>query len=346
MTSGACRSISFFSRLLRLMTRRYRSFRSEVAKRPPSSGTSGRSSGGITGITSRIIHCGLLPLLRKASTTFRRLAYFSRFCSEVSVRIFSRSSTGERLDFHPLQQFLDGFGAHHGLEAGGAVLLVELAELGFVLDDLALFDRSFAGLDDHVGLEVQHRLQVAQRDVQHVPDAAGQALEEPDVRAGRSQLNVAQPFAAHLGERDFHAALVADHAAVLHALVLAAQALPVGYRAENAGAEQAVALRLEGAVVDRFRLGDFAVRPAADLLRRSQADADGVEIGDGFPRSNGLERYIISSSIVVVGCQFSNATVNAAATGRLSNCLTARLAAKGHAFRRAVTLPVTAGFSR
>ena len=84
-----------------------------------------------------------------------------------------------------------------------------------------------------------------------------------------------------LRQRDFHAALVADHAAVLHALVLAAQALPVGDRAEDAGAEQAVALRLEGAVVDRLRLGDFAVRPAADLFRRSQADADGVEIGNG-----------------------------------------------------------------
>ena len=52
MMSGACSSMNRFSRLLRLMTRRYRSFRSEVAKRPPSSGTSGRRSGGMTGTTS------------------------------------------------------------------------------------------------------------------------------------------------------------------------------------------------------------------------------------------------------------------------------------------------------
>src|SRR5580658_7481716 len=71
---------------------RYRSFKSEVANRPPSSGTSGRSSGGITGITSRIIHSGLLPDLRKLSTTLSRLAYFSFFCAEVSVFIFSRIS--------------------------------------------------------------------------------------------------------------------------------------------------------------------------------------------------------------------------------------------------------------
>ena len=186
----------------------------------------------------------------------------------------------QAFDLNALQQFFDGFGAHHGLEAGGAVLLVEFAELGLVLDDLALFHRSFARLDHDVGFEVEHRLKVAQRDVEDVPDAAGQSLEEPHVRAGRSQLNVAQALAADFRQRDFHAALVADHAAVLHALVLAAQALPVGYRAKDARAEQAIALRLEGAVVDGLRLGDFAVRPAADFFRRGQADADRVEIGD------------------------------------------------------------------
>ena len=46
----------------------------------------------MTGITSRIIQFGLLPLLRNASTTFSRLAYFKRFCSEGSCFIFSRSS--------------------------------------------------------------------------------------------------------------------------------------------------------------------------------------------------------------------------------------------------------------
>src|SRR5208337_3983087 len=112
-------------------------------------------------------------------------------------------------------------------------------------------------------------------------DARGQALEEPHVRARRSQLNVAHALAAYLAHRHFHAALVADHAAVLHALVLAAQALPVRHRAEDARAEQAVALRLEGAVVDGLRLGHLAMRPTADLFRRSQHDADGVEIGDG-----------------------------------------------------------------
>ena len=83
---------------------------------------------------------------------------------------------------------------------------------------------------------------------------------------------------ADLGLRDFNAALLADHATVLQALVLAAQAFVVLDRAKDLGAEQAVTLRLEGAVVDGLRLLDFAERPAADLLRRGEADSDGIEM--------------------------------------------------------------------
>src|SRR3954464_15975829 len=65
---------------------------------------------------------------------------------------------------------------------------------------------------------------------------------------------------------------------MLHALVLAAQALPVGDRAKDARAEQPIALRLEGAIVDGLRLGDFTIAPAPDLFRRSPTDLDGIEI--------------------------------------------------------------------
>src|SRR5258708_1260404 len=101
------------------------------------------------------------------------------------------------------------------------------------------------------------------------------------MRTGRRQLNVSQALAADIGERDFDAALVADYAPMLHALVLAAEALPVGDRAKDASAKEAVALRFEGAVIDGFGLGYFTVRPATDFLRRSQADSNGVEIGNG-----------------------------------------------------------------
>jgi hypothetical protein len=46
---------------------------------------------------------------------------------------------------------------------------------------------------------------------------------------------------------------------MFHALVFAAQAFPVSDRAKDAGAEQAIAFRLERAVVDGFRLSYFAV---------------------------------------------------------------------------------------
>ena len=83
--SGALSWMSRLRRLLRLMTRRYRSFRSDVANRPPSSWTMGRSSGGITGSTSMTIHSGLLPDRRKASTTSRRLTMRAFFWPEASL---------------------------------------------------------------------------------------------------------------------------------------------------------------------------------------------------------------------------------------------------------------------
>src|SRR5690606_22834909 len=109
----------------------------------------------------------------------------------------------------------------------------------------------------------------------HHAQARRQALQEPDVRDRAGQLDVAHALAAHLGHRDFDAALLADDAAMLQALVLAAKALVVLDRTEDLGAEQAIALRLERAVVDGFRLADFAERPRADLLGRCDADLDG-----------------------------------------------------------------------
>ena len=88
--SGAARSRRRFKRLLRLITRRYRSFKSEVAKRPPSSGTSGRKSGGSTGSTFITIHSGLLFDSLNASINFKRLDAFLSFVSEVVCGISSR----------------------------------------------------------------------------------------------------------------------------------------------------------------------------------------------------------------------------------------------------------------
>src|SRR5690606_11701702 len=91
------------------------------------------------------------------------------------------------------------------------------------------------------------------------------------------QLDVAHALAADFGHGDFDAALLADDALVLHALVLAAQALVVLHRTEDAGAEQAVTLGLERPVVDRLGLLDLAERPRANPLGAGDADLDLVE---------------------------------------------------------------------
>src|SRR5207253_11024163 len=70
---------------------------------------------------------------------------------------------------------------------------------------------------------------------------------------------------------DLHPAAVADDAAVADALVLAAVTLPVLHRAENALAEQPVALRLERPVVDGLGLGDLAPRPPGPLALQLEA---------------------------------------------------------------------------
>ena len=94
-------------------------------------------------------------------------------------------------------------------------------------------------------------------------------------RAG--QFDVPHTLAAHFGQGDFHAALLADDAAMLEALVLPAQAFVILHGAKNLGAEQAVALGLKGPVVDGFGLFHFAEGPGADQVLRRQTDLDGVE---------------------------------------------------------------------
>src|SRR5262249_12142768 len=99
----------------------------------------------------------------------------------------------------------------------------------------------------------------------------------------------------------FDAALLADNALVLHALVLAAQALIVLHRPEDAGAEQPVTLRLEGAIVDGFRLLDLAMAPAQDLVRRGQRNLDAVKGGDFLRRAEDIHQLLIHTSVLSNG---------------------------------------------
>ena len=80
--SGAFSSRSLFNLLFLLITLLYRSFKSDVAKRPPSRGTKGLKSGGKTGRTFMIIHSGLFPESLKASRSFNLFDNFFSLVSE------------------------------------------------------------------------------------------------------------------------------------------------------------------------------------------------------------------------------------------------------------------------
>src|SRR3569833_3063925 len=151
MMSGARSSISRLRRLLRLITRRYRSFRSDVAKRPPSSGTSGRSSGGMTGTTSRIIHSGRLPESMKLSTTLRRLMIFLGLSSDLVVASSCNSASRS-----PTRS------------SCSSILRRKELVLGQQLEAL---ERSHARLDHDIGFEIEHALELLQLHVEQQADA-------------------------------------------------------------------------------------------------------------------------------------------------------------------------------
>src|SRR5437660_7605413 len=177
------------------------------------------------------------------------------------------------------QQLANPLGAHARREIVTVLLdLGEVVLLGEELGPLDLVVVDHARVGDDVGFEVEHALDVPERHVEHEAEARGQALQEPDVRDRARELDVPHALATDLGERDLDAALLADHPAVLQALVLAAQALVILDRPEDLGAEETISLRLEGAIVDRFGFLHFAVGPRADLFRRGDPDLDRVEL--------------------------------------------------------------------
>src|SRR5205814_7892383 len=146
------------------------------------------------------------------------------------------------------------------LQLGELLAGLAAAALGLLLER---HERPLAGVlvnvRDDVQREIEDALEVAWADVEKDPKTAGRALEIPDVADGARQLDMTHALAADLGARDLHAALVADDALVPDSLVLAAVALPVLGGTEDALVEEAVLLRLERAVVDRFGLRDLAL---------------------------------------------------------------------------------------
>ncbi len=90
MISGAPNSSKRFKRLFRLITRRYKSFKSDAANRPPSNCTIGRKSGGITGSCVKNIHSGRIPasIIPRTSDS-RRIMRLARAVEASAISVSS-----------------------------------------------------------------------------------------------------------------------------------------------------------------------------------------------------------------------------------------------------------------
>src|SRR5271156_3294871 len=111
------------------------------------------------------------------------------------------------------------------------------------------------------------------------------------------QLDMAHALASYAGQRHFDRALLADDALVLHALVLAAQALVVLDRPKDARAEQPVALGLEGAVIDGLGLFDLAVGPGQNLIGARDRNPDLVEDLSRHLRAEKIHKLLVHQSL-------------------------------------------------
>src|SRR6478735_10875768 len=94
-------------------------------------------------------------------------------------------------------------------------------------EQLILLERRVARINHEVILVIDHAFQVARRHVEREPDAGRHALEEPDMARRHGEFDVTHAFPTNASQRHFHAAAIADDAAMLDAFILAARTLPV-----------------------------------------------------------------------------------------------------------------------
>ena len=178
---------------------------------------------------------------------------------------------GEGIQVDFLQELFNGFRAHAGLEI--VLIFFPHIPVFFFIQELLLGQLSGgAGVGDDVHGKVQHLFQHPGRDIQNQAHPGGDPLKIPDMGNRRGQLDVAHTLSSHLGAGNLYAAAVADFTLIADPFILAAMALPVLGRSENALAEQAVPLGLQGSVIDGFRLLYLAVGPLSNFIRRGQSD--------------------------------------------------------------------------
>ena len=132
-------------------------------------------------------------------------------------------------------------------------------------------------VQDNIVCKIQHLLQCSRRKIQHQTHTARNTFEIPDMGNRSSQLDMAHPLTAHACLGNLNTTAVADYAFITDLLVFSTVTLPVFAGSEDTLTEQTVTLRLQGSVVDGFRLEHLPVRPLSDLFRGCQADFDCVK---------------------------------------------------------------------
>ena len=207
---------------------------------------------------------------------FNRLASFFGLSSDVEFGDFHFQIGGDLGEIHVLEDLADRLGADQGSERILAVLVLR-PQIIILGKELAILERRHARVEHDVGFEIENALEILQRHVEQKADARRQRFQEPDMRHGSGERNMAHPLAPHARQRHFDTAFFADDTLVLHPLVLAAQAFVILDRTEDARAEQAVAFGLERAIIDRLRLLDLAERPRQNFLGRSDRYLDLIE---------------------------------------------------------------------
>ena len=184
--------------------------------------------------------------------SFRRLESFLIFDSEPVSGSSVRRLRHLRLQLYGAQQLVNRLCPHPGFEL--VAVLLDGLQISLVRKQLTSLELSHTRVDDHERLEVEDPLDIPQRHIQQQTHARRQGLQIPDVRHRARELDVTHAVAADFGQGYLHPALLANHAPMLQTLVLATQAFVILDRAEDLGAEQTVALRLEGTVVDGLGL--------------------------------------------------------------------------------------------
>ena len=240
---------------------------------------------------------GAVPRLDERLHEFEPLDEFLPFGLRSGLRQILAQLRALILEVDGREHVADRLGADAGAECVVA-MFVEHGDILILGEQLVLLQLRQPRLDDHVILEIENALHFLERHVEQRGDARRQRFQEPDMRHRRGQFDMPHALAPHPGLDDLDAALLADDAAVLHALVFAAQALIILDGAEDFRAEQPVALRLESPVVDRFRLPHLAERPRADLFRAGDRDANFVEPRRARRRGEQVHQFVHIASPV------------------------------------------------